>query len=92
MLEHPFFAERETFGTVDYPEIGPVTVVEPPFKFSASTAQVRGPAPEVGEHSRQVAHDLLGLDAAEIDRLMAADVLFESNGAKHRNDRSPRSD
>lgn len=87
MLEHPFFAERQTFGTVEYPEIGPVTVVEPPYKFSASSAEVRGPAPEVGEHTRQIARDQLGLDEDEIDRLMASNVLFESHGAQVRNRR-----
>ena len=32
-------------------------------------------APDLGEHTRQIARDLLGLDDAEIDRLLAAGVL-----------------
>jgi crotonobetainyl-CoA:carnitine CoA-transferase CaiB-like acyl-CoA transferase len=84
MLEHPFFAARQTFGTVEYPELPPVTVVEPPFKFTRSDAQVRGPAPEMGEHSREIVREL-GLDEEAIDALMAANVLYESEGAKRRN-------
>ena len=33
------------------------------------------PAPDLGEHTRQIARDLLGLDDDEIDRLLAAGVL-----------------
>ena len=86
MLEHPFFADRHTFGRIEYPELGPVTVVDPPFKLSRSTAQVRGPSPEIGEHTRQIARERLALDEATIDRLFASNVLFESIGAKRRND------
>jgi crotonobetainyl-CoA:carnitine CoA-transferase CaiB-like acyl-CoA transferase len=32
-------------------------------------------APDLGEHTRQIARELLGLDDAEIDRLLAAGVL-----------------
>jgi crotonobetainyl-CoA:carnitine CoA-transferase CaiB-like acyl-CoA transferase len=85
MLSHPFFAERGTFGSVDYPEIGAVKVVEPPFKLSGATAQVRGPAPEVGEHTREIAHWDLGLSEEEIERAIEAEVLFESLGARRRN-------
>lgn len=36
------------------------------------------PAPTAGEHTRDIAHRALGLDLAEIDRLIAEGVLFES--------------
>jgi crotonobetainyl-CoA:carnitine CoA-transferase CaiB-like acyl-CoA transferase len=85
MLVHPFFAERETFGVVDYPELGPVTVMEPPFKYSDASAFVRGPAPEMGEHTREIARSELRLSDAEIERLMEAEVLYESPGARRRN-------
>ncbi|MGW0160971.1 CoA transferase [Mycobacterium sp. NPDC003323] len=35
------------------------------------------PAPMAGQHTRDIAHRALGLDQVEIDRLIAADVLFE---------------
>ena len=84
MLEHRFFAERGMFGTIDYPELGPIRVVEPPFKFSNAAAYVRGPAPEVGEHVRDIVGSDLGFEDEEIDRLIKSDVLYESEGAKRR--------
>jgi crotonobetainyl-CoA:carnitine CoA-transferase CaiB-like acyl-CoA transferase len=86
MLDHPFFGERGTFGTVDYPELGPVGVVEPPFKYSDAAAFVRGPAPEMGEHTRQIARTELGLTEDNVDRLIGSDVLYESAGARRRNE------
>jgi CoA:oxalate CoA-transferase len=86
MLGHPFFEARGTFGTVDYPELGPLGVVEPPFKYSDAAAFVRGPAPEMGEHTRQIARSELGLTEEDVDRLIGADVLYESAGARRRNE------
>jgi succinate--hydroxymethylglutarate CoA-transferase len=84
MLSHPFFRDRGTFGVVDYPEIGPVKVVEPPFKYSAARAKVRGPAPEAGEHTRDILRSYLGLDDGELEELLAAEVIYESEGARRR--------
>ena len=84
MLTHQFFQDRAMFGSVDYPEVGPVTVVEPPFKFSNASAQVRGVAPEMGEHGRDICRGLLKLSDDEVTELYAADVLYESEGARRR--------
>jgi CoA:oxalate CoA-transferase len=86
MLTHPFFAERGTFGTVDYPEFGPVRMVEPPFKLERSSAHVRGPAPQMGEHTREIAGADLGLGEDEVQDLIDAGVLYESKGARRRRD------
>lgn len=84
MLTHPYFAERGTFGVVNYPELGDVGVVQPPFKFSDAAAFVRGPAPEMGEHTRAILTAAAGMTEAQLDDLIAANVLFESDGAKQR--------
>ena len=86
---HRFFAERGTFTTIDYPDVGPVTVMRPPFRFSDADARVRGIAPEMGEHGRDVAARLAGLDPAAVEALFARGVLFESAGARRRNERPP---
>jgi CoA:oxalate CoA-transferase len=78
MLSHRFFKQRQTFGQVDYPELGPVSVVEPPYKLRSSEARIRGRAPEMGEHTRDIVGRLPGMDAATIAGLMAAGVLYES--------------
>jgi crotonobetainyl-CoA:carnitine CoA-transferase CaiB-like acyl-CoA transferase len=88
MIGHPFFAQRGMFGEVNYPDIGPVTMVQPPFKFSGSEARVRGPAPELGEHNRRIVIEELQRDDAEYERLFDSDIVYESDAAKRRNDGS----
>ena len=82
MLTHSFFKQRETFGKVHYPGLGDVGVVEPPFKFSDADAFVRGRAPEMGEHTREILSRFLDLSDEKIEELMAENVLTESVGAK----------
>lgn len=88
MLTHPWFEERGVFGKVTYPQLGEVTVVEPPFKFSDADAYVRGPAPEMGEHNREILAGHLGLSEAQIEELHADGVLTESAGAKRLRERA----
>ncbi len=75
MLTHPFFAERGTFGTINYPGIGDVGVVQPPFKYSDAQAFTRGRAPEMGEHSRQLLRDSLCFSDEAIETLVAENVI-----------------
>jgi crotonobetainyl-CoA:carnitine CoA-transferase CaiB-like acyl-CoA transferase len=89
MPGHPYFVSRGTFTAIDYPEVGPVTVMRPPFRFSDAEAAVRGVAPEMGEGGREVARDLGGLTADEVETLFRRGVLFESEGARRRGSRLP---
>jgi len=50
------------------------TVGYPP-KLSETPATYRLPPPRVGEHSREILTDWLGLPAAEQDKLFAAGVV-----------------
>lgn len=84
MLSHPYFAERGTFADVDYPGLGPVKMVQPPFKFSDAQAYVRGPAPEMGEHSRQLLADILDMDDQRFEELTQAGAVFESEAGRAR--------
>ena len=49
----------------------------PAWVAPAMAGPVTFPAPGLGEHTRAIATDLLGLDDAEIDRLIADGVLEE---------------
>lgn len=84
ILGHPFFQRRGAFQTIDYPELGPVTVVAPPFSFSETPVAVRGPAPQFGEHNEEILTRFLGLSSAEIAALHERGVLFASEAAHQR--------
>ena len=47
----------------------------PPYRLSATPVTIRSAAPRLGEHTREVCRDLLGLADAEIDELQADGVL-----------------
>jgi len=46
-----------------------------PIRLSASPAEIRGRAPEVGEHNRELLNRLLGLSDAEIEELKKKGVI-----------------
>lgn len=67
---------RGHFAVLDHPEMGPSIYNSPPFRLSGVDEQtMRTPAPLLGEHTRNVLSELLGLCDSEIDRLVAEDVL-----------------
>jgi crotonobetainyl-CoA:carnitine CoA-transferase CaiB-like acyl-CoA transferase len=68
-------AERGAFAEVDDRGGASVRVPQAPWRFSDARAEVAGPPAYRGEHNREVLGELLGLDAAELDRLAAAGVL-----------------
>ena len=82
--EHPHFRARGAFQVVDYPELGPIEVVAPPYKFSETPAKVRGPAPQLGEHNHKVLTTQLGLSPDEVQALTDDGVLYESEAARQR--------
>ena len=47
-------------------------------KFSETPATIRGYAPFLGEHNREVLSEVLGYSQAEIDALYKDDVLYEA--------------
>jgi len=71
-------ADPQTSERGMFPVIGGFPVTGPPVKFSATPGSVRRPAPKLGEHSREILHELLGLDDSELDRLYAAGVIYSA--------------
>ncbi|MBU9765873.1 CoA transferase [Mycobacterium sp. TNTM28] len=66
---------REVFVRLDDEELGAMTVQAPVPRFSANAGRVDSLGPRLGQHNAEVYHELLGLTAAEIDKLHAAGVL-----------------
>ncbi|HXG51562.1 MAG TPA: CoA transferase [candidate division Zixibacteria bacterium] len=58
------------------PEAGKVVTEGVPVRLSETPGRVRGPAPLMGEHTREIARNLLGLSDAEIARLEEERVLY----------------
>jgi len=75
IVEQPQLRSRELFTTIEYPELG-ASVLHPAF-FAKSTAcriGVRGRAPRVGEHNREIYAEL-GLGGAELEALAGRGVI-----------------
>jgi CoA:oxalate CoA-transferase len=83
VVEDPQASFREMFPMINHPTAGSGRVVGCPIKLSDIPGQATRPAPLLGEHSRQVLHDLLGLDRASAGALIANGVVFEPESIRH---------
>jgi CoA:oxalate CoA-transferase len=70
----PQLAARGMFPVPEHPTAGLFPVTGPPVKLSETPGAVKSAAPRLGEHPRAVLHDLLRLDAAQVERLAAGGV------------------
>ncbi len=73
----PQLAARGFLVEVDQPDLGPLTLEGPCVRGGALPPPIIGPAPRLGEHTRQVAEELLGLTPPEVEAHLAAGVLEE---------------
>jgi crotonobetainyl-CoA:carnitine CoA-transferase CaiB-like acyl-CoA transferase len=65
---------RNLIAEFDQPTVGRVRQPKPAARFALSEAEIGGPAPRVGEHSREVLADL-GYSAGDIDKMIADKVV-----------------
>ena len=72
LYEDPQLAHRGFFVTLEHPAMGPTPYDGAATIFSRTPAQLRRPAPCLGQHNEQVVRQLLGADAAEYQRLHSA--------------------
>jgi crotonobetainyl-CoA:carnitine CoA-transferase CaiB-like acyl-CoA transferase len=69
---------REMRIPMNQPFLGPVKMYGSPLKFSETPATIRGYAPFLGEHNREVLSTILGYTEEEIDTLYREDVLYQA--------------
>jgi len=75
LFQDPHLKERGFAKEVQHPAIGKRLVVNAPWKFSATPAEVSRYGPLLGEHNQYVFGELLGLPQDEIQRLVAEGVI-----------------
>jgi len=68
---------RDMIVTVEQPKVGPVTMAGSPFRMSETPGTVHGPAPMLGEHTREVLSEYLGYDQARIDELVKKGAVIQ---------------
>jgi crotonobetainyl-CoA:carnitine CoA-transferase CaiB-like acyl-CoA transferase len=74
-VSDPQYAARGFAVKIEQPGVGPLWLDGAAFRGTHMAGPDIHQAPELGEHTRQIARDLLGRDDDEIDRLLAAGVL-----------------
>jgi benzylsuccinate CoA-transferase BbsF subunit len=67
---------RSFWRTLSHPVIGEMTAPSAPFLDGGGRTGPEQPAPLLGEHTREIASSLLGMSGAEIDALVAEEVLW----------------
>jgi crotonobetainyl-CoA:carnitine CoA-transferase CaiB-like acyl-CoA transferase len=83
VVEDPQASFREMFPIVHHPTAGEGRVVGRPVKLSDTPGGPTRPAPLLGQHTRQVLQDLLGLDKKAANELIAGGIVFEPESIPH---------
>ena len=82
LMQHPQVKARGAMHEVQHRTAGTVHVVGSPVRLSATPARVPVPSPTLGEHTRDVMRDVLGLPETEIDKLAASGVFGKPGKGK----------
>jgi crotonobetainyl-CoA:carnitine CoA-transferase CaiB-like acyl-CoA transferase len=77
-LADPHVVARDMVVDVEHPIIGPMRTVGTGARFSGLDFEVRGPAPWLGQHTREVLSER-GVSEDEIARLFDDDVVFDEH-------------
>ena len=76
LSRNPQLQARRFFETVGHPVVGTHQHPGLPLHLATGSAPTYArPAPTLGEHNREILSDLLGLSAAQIDRLQADGII-----------------
>ena len=73
----PQIAAREMFQPVQHRVFGEVPLPNTPVRLSETPGGIRGTSPDMGQHSREVLTELLGLASERLDDLVARQIVWE---------------
>ncbi|MDA1074466.1 MAG: CoA transferase [Proteobacteria bacterium] len=76
VVEDPALRERGAFSTIIHPRAGAMEIVSAPFAIRNADVEVRGPAPDAGQHTREVFVEA-GIAAERVDALIARGALAQ---------------
>lgn len=74
LVSDPQVRANDYLVSLDHPRLGETTVVNCPIRFGETPAAVRGPEPELGQHTEEVLREF-GFRLEEIERLRAEGVV-----------------
>ena len=72
----PHLIERGAFVEVEHPEAGRQTFLAPPWKLSATSAEITRHSPLLGEDNEHVFCDLLGMPVEEFATLVGDGIIY----------------
>jgi crotonobetainyl-CoA:carnitine CoA-transferase CaiB-like acyl-CoA transferase len=75
IFSDPHFKHRKVLVEMQHPKLGKIKMLNTPFKFSETPAEVRSRPPLWGEHTREILSNILGYSKAQIDRLFKEKVI-----------------
>ncbi len=74
VVEDPALRERGAYSVVVHERAGAMEVVSAPFHIRGADIEVRGPAPDAGQHTREVLAEV-GISEEDLDRLQAQGAI-----------------
>jgi crotonobetainyl-CoA:carnitine CoA-transferase CaiB-like acyl-CoA transferase len=77
VVEHPQVKARGSLIEIDHPKIGKTRIVGPVARLSETPATIRSMSPSLGQHTKEVLRDFLGIDADAIAELRVQGVIAD---------------
>jgi crotonobetainyl-CoA:carnitine CoA-transferase CaiB-like acyl-CoA transferase len=78
VVDDPQLAANQAFAEVEHRRIGKFQTLAAPFRIVGADVQVRGAAPDAGEHTREVLVEL-GISNGEIESLLSERVVGQAD-------------
>ena len=82
-LADPHIQARDMVVDVEHPIIGPMRTIGSPTKYSSLETPVRGPAPWLGQHTREVLAQA-GVNDVDVDALFDDGTLYDAHPEMNR--------
>jgi crotonobetainyl-CoA:carnitine CoA-transferase CaiB-like acyl-CoA transferase len=80
VLDDPHLHARGTLVRIDHPDLGPIVLIESPLRFHGTPASPIATSPKLGQHTRTLLIDWLGIPPAEVNDLEKAKIVVATAG------------